>query len=227
MANKVKAIILAGGRGTRLMPLTENQPKCMLKIGGKPILEHIVSNLRRHSINDISVTTHYRSKQIKEYFGATLKYLHEDKPLGNAGRLSTIPRDRDVPWLVINGDLMVDINFWAPIRHFLRKPAVHTVTCATRINACEPYGRIMLDHHTNNSYIEENHTHSYLANAGIYIIGYHAQLPEKPVFSMVDIINLNSHHNSVHILDGTWMDIGTVQDYAKAQDIYQHKKEEL
>src|SRR5204862_6359899 len=112
----VKAVILAGGEGTRMRPLTSNTPKPMMPIANKPMLEHIVALLALHGFDEIVVTVAFLANQIRDYFGdgsdfgVTMRYATEDSPLGTAGSVRNASAELDDTFLVISGDVLTDID---------------------------------------------------------------------------------------------------------------------
>lgn len=118
----MKAIILAGGLGTRLRPLTERLPKPLLPIKGKPIIEHALENFKKHGITDVILSIGYKADRIKEYFkdgrlfGVNLEYLVENEPLGTGGAIKAAAKGIDETFLVINGDNLADFNWTSAIQ---------------------------------------------------------------------------------------------------------------
>ena len=129
----MKAVILAGGEGTRLRPLTSNQPKPMMPLVNRPMLEHIVALLEKHGFDDIVVTVAYLGNQIRDYFGdgsdfgVRMRYATEEQPLGTAGSVRNAADELDETFLVISGDVITDIDL-GEIRSFHReRKAVATI----------------------------------------------------------------------------------------------------
>jgi CBS domain-containing protein len=114
----VQAVVMAGGLGTRLRPLTEDLPKPMLPVGGKPLMERVIEQLRQVGIRRVNITTHYMPEKIMEYFGdgcafgIELNYVHEERPLGTGGALGLMPTPQE-PVLVMNGDILTQVDFRA------------------------------------------------------------------------------------------------------------------
>lgn len=107
----MRAIILCGGYGKKLRPLTWLKPKCMVRVNGKPVLEHIVNHLRNHGINEIYVNLHYKPKQVMDYFGTSLVYLYEPKLLGEEGTISALYPYINNDWcVVVNGDTLTNLD---------------------------------------------------------------------------------------------------------------------
>ena len=112
----IKAVVMAGGFGTRLHPLTEHMPKPMLQVGEKPLMEHMIDQIRESGISNVHITTHYLPEKIENHFGngedfgVNLHYVSEEEPLGTAGSLGLIKK-RHEPLLVVNGDILTKVNF--------------------------------------------------------------------------------------------------------------------
>ncbi len=221
---QLQAVVMAGGEGRRLRPLTDNMPKPMLPLGDKPILERIVTQLRDSGIQHINVTTHYKHEMITDYFGdgssfgVNINYLEEDQPLGTAGALKHVP-DSGTPILVMNGDVLTDVNFQAMLDFHVEQNADMTVAVA--IQKIEvPYGVVDTDglHIIN---IKEKPVLQHFVNAGVYLINpcLFDYIPESLPFDMPDLIStiieakLRVISFPVHEY---WVDIGKHSDYEQA-----------
>jgi len=117
----VSAVVMAGGYGARLRPLTNEIPKPMLPLGDKPLVEHTIDNLRRYGVQQVYMATHYKPEALSNHFGdgrafgVQIDYIHEEQPLGTAGVLASLPKGDD-PLLVINGDIVTDVSYGAMLR---------------------------------------------------------------------------------------------------------------
>ena len=220
----VTAVIMAGGYGRRLRPLTEKTPKPMLPVGNRPLLEHVVGQLREAGIRRILLTTHYRPDVIVEHFGngerfgVQLEYVVEDRPLGTAGSLAFAQSDE--PLLVMNGDILTNINFRAML-NFHREHGAD-LTVAVRIHEYQvPYGVVAMEEARVRA-LTEKPTYRFFINAGIYLLqpDLRRYIPGNAPYDMTDLIEQA-------LLDGRkvvgfpvheyWVDIGQLRDYERAQ----------
>lgn len=221
----VKAVVMAGGFGKRLHPLTENLPKPMLPVGDKPIMEHIIDGLRTAGIRQVSVTTHYMPEKIKAYFGTgadfgvNINYVAEDQPLGTAGGVGLLD-PIDEPLLVINGDILTGLNFRDMVAYHQETQAALTVALRP-YHFSVPYGVV----ETENGYVRslvEKPVYTFYVNAGIYLLSpqAHQLIPRGQRMDMTDLINrlLEQHQQVASFpLREYWLDIGQPGDYARAQ----------
>lgn len=222
----ITAVVMAGGYGTRLRPLTEQLPKPMLPVGDKPLLELIIQQLSRSGIHRVNLTTHYKADKIIEYFGngrnfgVDISYVEEDEPLGTAGSLSLL-EDSDLPVLVINGDILTKVDF----RAMLEFHAEHVADMTVAVRQHEfliPYGVV----DTNGSHVNsitEKPVMRHLINAGMYLLGREALkfIPIGEPYTMPELISkLITEGKSVisFPVEEYWLDIGHQADYAQAQE---------
>ena len=146
----MKAVVMAGGEGTRLRPLTSNQPKPMVPIVGKPCMEHIVELLKEHGFDDIVVTLAFMPQAIRGYFGAgeshdvSIRYSVEESPMGTAGSVKLAEGALDEPFLVISGDALCDIDLGALVRFHKEKEALVTIGLKSVDNPLE-FGIVVID----------------------------------------------------------------------------------
>lgn len=225
----IQAIVMTGGRGLRLRPLTEKIPKPMLPVGDKPLLERILEQLRNSGIHQINLSTHYKSDQIVSYFGdgrkwgVRINYLHEDQPLGTAGVLGKLQNSKE-PLLIMNGDILTQTNFHAMLDFHLIN--VSNLTVAVR--SCElrlPYG-VIETNGENVQGISEKPILKYFINAGVYLMNPDLcqYIPKNRPFDMPDLIKrvVAEGHKVVSFpIHEYWMDIGQMEDYQLAQRSYQ------
>lgn len=222
----VPAVIMAGGQGTRLRPLTEHLPKPMLPVGGRPVMEHTIQRLRDAGIQQIRVTTHYKPESIQDYFGkgdrfgVDIEYIHEETPLGTAGALRLLPSS-DQPYLVVNGDVVTDLDFRALLDFHEEAEADMTVS-VRQYEVRVPYGVVEVDG-TRVRGITEKPTLSFLANAGVYLVEPEALrlIPAAARFEMTDLISLLLERGKRVLsfpIHEYWIDIGRFADYERAQE---------
>ena len=172
----VSAVLMAGGRGERLRPLTDRIPKPLLPIEGKAIIDYNIEALSRAGITDITVTTRYLAQQIHDHFaspvgGVNVKCVEEEKPLGTIGALALIERNKDTDvTLVMNSDLLTTISFEEMyLTHIQRKADITIAVLPYTVSV--PYAILCTETESNKvTAIEEKPTYSYYANAGIYLI---------------------------------------------------------
>ncbi|WP_295127395.1 nucleotidyltransferase family protein [uncultured Chitinophaga sp.] len=227
----VDAVIMAGGEGRRLKPLTDSIPKPLLPVGDKPIIEHNVDRLDSFGVENIYITVKYLGEQIEHYFkngrerNISIKFVREDEPLGTLGACSLIKDFRHEYVLVMNSDLLTDINYEDFFIEFIRSGADMAVaTIPYVINV--PYAVL----ETQDNFVQtfkEKPTYTYYSNAGIYLVRKELleNLPYNSFFNatdlMDDLIGQNKKVLSYPLL-GYWLDIGKHEDYKKAQEDIKH-----
>lgn len=222
----IQAVIMAGGFGTRLQPLTNDLPKPMLPVGGRPLMEHIVKQLRVAGIQRVNVTTHYKPEKIMDHFGdgqafdVALSYVNEDLPLGTGGALGLLPTPSE-PTLVINGDILTDINIRAFVDYHREYKAAMTVA-VRRYEVEVPYGVIEAEE-CHIKRINEKPKLTFFVNAGIYLIepSVYELIPAGKSFHMTDLIEwlIQAKRTVVSFpIREDWLDVGRHADYALAQE---------
>ena len=222
-------LIMAGGFGKRLMPLTQDTPKPMLKLHGRPILEHIIDGLVREGFSNFFIATHYLGKMIRDYFGdgsqksITITYLDEDEPLGTGGALSLLPY-MEQPVLVLNGDVITSTSYRNIAAFHANQEADMTV--ASRIYEAQvPFGVIVSQNEMVTELIEKP-IQQYIVNAGIYVVNAKVinELGEVRKFHITDLIEqlLRSGRAvaNYQILE-FWQDVGQHDDFNMVQDMKQ------
>lgn len=230
----VHALIMAGGFGTRMMPLTEETPKPMLPVGGKPLMERTLERLREAGIRRVTVSTHHRPEKIREHFGdggaygIEMEYVHEKQPLGTGGSLGLMDQS-DEPLLVINGDVLTRVDFRAMIEYHKEHQAEMTIA-VRHYGLKVPYGVVECEGPRVCS-LREKPEVMVLVNAGVYVLEPSVQelVPRDQRFDMTDLIQLLLDANrtvvSFPIIE-YWVDIGQPADYARAQNDAQAKERE-
>ena len=231
---KNAVFIMAGGFGKRLRPLTDNCPKPMLKIAGKPILEIIIEKFIDAGFRRFYISTHFLPEVIKEYFkdgshmGINIKYLHEEVPLGTGGAISMLPSDEiNEPFIMINGDVVTNVNLEKLLDFHTENNSLATV-CARQFDQQVPYGVINHDK-LNITSITEKPINSYLVNAGIYVLDRDILnfVRKKELIDMPDVIEkaINKKYKvSVFPIHEYWLDVGQKNDFSQADIDYRKYK---
>ncbi|HVP13531.1 MAG TPA: nucleotidyltransferase family protein [Phycisphaerae bacterium] len=222
---RLSAVIMAGGFGKRLFPLTQDVPKPMLPIGDRPLMQRTIEQLRDAGISRVNVTTHYRHDKIAEHFGdgrefgVRMKYVNEDQPLGTAGALALMEVP-DEPLLVINGDILTQVDFRAMLAYHRKHEADLTVGLRN-FDFQVPYGVLECEGPLVRC-VREKPRFSFLANGGIYLLepSVYPYLPSGERCDMTDLIQrlLDADRRVVGFpITEYWLDIGRPDEYAKAQ----------
>lgn len=232
----MQAIILAGGKGTRLAPYTMVFPKPLMPIGDMPILEIVIRQLKKHGFTKIVLAVGYLSGLIEAYFGdgskwgVQITYSREDQPLGTAGPIALLD-DLDENFLVMNGDLLTNIDYSDLMLHHIESGALSTVSIYTKdvpinlgILELDKDGKIV-------NYIEKP-TLKYKVSMGIYafnkdivhfiIRGKYLDLPE-----LIKALIQKNKNVSGYMFEGYWMDIGRHEDYSKVLEEFESVKDKL
>ncbi len=228
----IDAVLMAGGKGERLRPLTEKTPKPLLEVGGKCIIDHNVDRLISYGVKHINVTINYLGEQIEEHFsiprdGIQVRTFREPKFLGTIGSVKFVDTFYNDTVLVMNSDLFTNIDYEDFFLHFQQHDAEMSVA-AVPYNISIPFGILDLEGRDIKGLIEKP-KYNYYANAGIYLVKKRAlaEIPEDTFFHATHLIEkLISQGKKVirYPLNGTWIDIGTHQEYAKAKDLVKHLK---
>ena len=224
-----RVVLMAGGLGTRLRPLTEHTPKPMLKVGNRPILETIIMNFKKYGFTNIIISVSYKSEIIEEYFkdgsdlGVTIEYIHEEKRMGTAGALSLIKDKLDEPFFVMNGDLLTNINFENMMEYHLLHNSIATMG-VREYDFQVPYGVVNVDGVDILS-IEEKPTHSFFVSGGIYILDTEALkfIPNNEFYDMPTVFEnlIQNRKKSISFpIREYWLDIGRVEEFEKANNEY-------
>ena len=228
----VDAVLMAGGKGERLRPLTEKMPKPLLRVGDKAIIDHNIDRLISYGVQHISVTVNYMKEQLEEHYalphnGVQVQCVREPKFLGTIGSIKFVERFYNDTVLVMNSDIFTDINYEDFYLHFIEHDAEMSVA-ALPYTFSVPYGIFDLDGRNIQGLIEKP-TYNYYANAGIYLIKHRAldEIPEDTFFHATDLIKKLIAEGKKVVrfpLNGTWIDIGNPQEYQKANELVKHLK---
>ncbi len=221
----LQAVIMAGGFGSRLRPLTEDMPKPMLPVGGRPLMEVLLEQLRDSGIRNVSVTTHFKPEKISNYFGdgkkfgVDLNYINEEHPLGTGGALGLLAKPSE-PLLVINGDVLTQVDFRA-MYAFHREYKADLTLAVRQYDFEVPYGVIKSEGVFVKA-IQEKPRFNFFVNAGIYLLqpDVYEYIPSGKRFNMTDLIQWLMDAGRVVVnfpVREYWLDIGQHADYAKAQ----------
>lgn len=228
-------VLMAGGLGMRLRPLTEDCPKPMLPLGGKPILRHIIDNFLNIGYHRFVIAVNYRREVIKEYFGngawlgCDIQYLEENQPLGTAGALSLLQTRPDKPFFVMNTDLLTTLNF-VHLMDFHNEHSGAGTICVKEYCYEVPFGVIQTESQRVTTLIEKP-THRFQINAGIYVLNPIALdfVPQNKLFHMTSLIQqLLDKDNPVFSFPVVeeWLDVGRPSDLEKAQCDYVNLRRE-
>lgn len=223
-------VIMAGGFGKRMMPLTKNKPKPLLKIDGMPILEIIIKRFAEQGFKHFYISTYYKSELIKNYFGIgkkwniNIKYLEEKKPLGTAGALQLLPKNiTKLPIIVTNGDVITNINFKNLLDTHSKGDNTATI-CVKEKSVRSDFGIV----ETNRGLlkqISEKPINKFLINAGIYAININntPKIKKNTYMDMPTLLNNlvdMKKKIKLYFLYEDWQDIGIISEYNKAKKIY-------
>ena len=224
------AVLMAGGKGERLRPLTEKIPKPLLPVGSKPIIDYNIDNLISYGISHINVTVNYLKEQLEAHFcnpinGVQVNCVQEPCYLGTIGSIKLVDSFCNDTILVMNSDLFTNINYEDFFLHFQANEADMSVA-AVPYSVSIPYGIFDLDGR-NIKGLKEKPSFNYYANAGIYLIKKSLLdlIPNNTFFNATDLIELliNKNYKVIRFpLTGYWIDIGKHEDYNKAQDLVKH-----
>lgn len=224
-------VIMAGGRGQRLAPLTDTKPKPLIPVGSKPIIEHNIDRLVSYGIDDVWISVKYLGEQIQAYLGdgknkgIDINYVWEDEPLGTIGSVSKIKNFSHDTILVTNSDLLTNINYEDFYLDFLESGADFSVA-STPYVVNVPYAVLETDR-LNVTAFREKPTYTYYSNAGIYLIKKSVLrfIPEHTFFNATDLMQtllVESKSIRTYPIRGYWLDIGNHEDYQKALNDFEH-----
>ena len=226
-----KVVLMVGGLGTRLKPLTDTTPKPMLPVGGKPILQTIVEKFVSYGFVNIIMCVGYKSNIIQDYFedgskfGANIEYVLEDKRMGTAGALTLLNDEQkpNEPFFVMNGDLLTNVNFENMLDFHIGHNAKATM-CVREYDFQVPYGVVNIQNGKIAS-IEEKPTHSFFVSAGMYMLDSLCidMIPKDEFYDMPTLFEemIKNDDNTVSFpIREYWLDIGRIDEYEKANKEY-------
>lgn len=228
----VHAIIMAGGKGQRLMPLTKNTPKPLLKIGDKPIIEYNIDRLAKYGINHIHISVNYLGDQLKAYFTdgknkeVNISYITEVEFLGTIASVKLTNDYKHDTLLVMNSDLLTNIDLYDFYKSFMEEEADMAIA-STSYHVDIPYAVMETNGSSQVSSLKEKPRYTYYSNAGIYLIKKELLdlIPDNTFYNVTDLIDrlleLNKKVVSFPII-GYWLDIGKHEDFKKAQEDIKH-----
>lgn len=224
----IDAVIMAGGRGERLRPLTDTVPKPMLKIGDKPILEHNIKRLQEYGVDDFWITINYKGEIIRDYFGngeemnINIEYIKEDQPLGTIGSVSKISGFKHENVLIMNSDILTNLDYEHFFLDFISENADLSIV-SIPYKVLVPYA-VLESNERSITGFSEKPTYTYYSNGGIYLVKkklLEDYIPQGTFFNATDfmekLVDAGCKVISYH-LSGYWLDIGKHDDYSKAQE---------
>jgi dTDP-glucose pyrophosphorylase len=224
-----KVVLMVGGLGRRLSPLTDNLPKPLLNVGNKPLLETIIDNFSKYGLKNFILSVNYKSEMIEDYFGdgskfgVNIKYAHENKRMGTAGALSLMKEELTATFFVMNGDLLTNINFDHMIRYHIECQSVATMGIK-QYDFQVPYGVVNVNEQRIVS-IEEKPSHNFFVNAGIYILDKSVlnEIPYDTFYDMPTLFKTLIANNNMAVsflIREYWLDVGHKSNYEQANSEY-------
>jgi len=219
-------LLMAGGFGTRLLPLTKETPKPLLKVGKLPILETIITQFIDAGFHNFYISTHYKAEMVREHFGdgsawgVSIQYIHESEPMGTAGSLGLLPRDiQDLPILVMNGDLLTKVNFEHLLEFHNEQGGIATM-CVREYDFQVPYGVIESKECRITSIVEKP-VHRFFVNAGIYVLdpALVKSVDGKTYLDMPSLLESrieSGEQVDTFPLHEYWIDIGHLEEFERA-----------
>mgnify|MGYP000002800559 FL=1 len=219
--------IMAGGFGKRLLPLTKNTPKPLLKIGERPIIENIIRQFIDHGFYKFYISTHYKSEQIREYlkdgsqYGVNIHYVHEDVPLGTAGSLGLLPKDiPDLPMIVMNGDLLTKVDL-GNLLEFHNASKFDATMGIREYDVQIPFGVVDINDGKIQG-IREKPLHKFFVNAGIYVLNNNLikKINGNSYLDMPNFLENEIKNNGINAfpIHEYWQDIGRLEEYTMANN---------
>jgi dTDP-glucose pyrophosphorylase len=226
-------VIMAGGKGTRLKPITNIIPKPLVPIGNKAIMEHIIDNFVHTGCNRFYCSVNYKSKMIENYFDEierdyNIEYFQEEFPMGTAGSLSLLKDKLQTSFFVSNCDILIDQDY-SEIYDFHKKHAYELTIVATLKNYKIPYGILDVSENGRLEAVKEKPDLTFFVNTGMYILEPELlkEIPDDKYFDITDLFQLIKNRDGkigvFPISEGAWMDIGNWEEYNKTQDVFKKR----
>ena len=222
-------VLMAGGEGKRLQPLTNHCPKPMLNVGGKPVLESILENFIDQGFSHFYLSVNYKAEMIRNHFGdgsrwgVEIGYLNESKPLGTAGALSMLPSKPEAPVIVMNGDILTKVNY-SELLDFHEENQSYATMCVRGYKDTIPYGVVSIKQNLLTK-IEEKPVRQCFVNAGLYVLSPSVldNIPPDSFLNMPDLfadLLKKGRCVTAYPIRDYWIDIGHIDDYEKANGDY-------
>ena len=223
-----RVVLMAGGLGTRLRPLTDDTPKPLLQVGDKPILETIINGFAKYGFRNIILSVSYKAEMIEAYFGdgsrfgVNIEYVHENQRMGTAGALSLMREQLSEPFFVMNGDLLTNINFEHMLEYHMSNEA--TATMGVREYDFQvPYGVVNVDGHDILS-IDEKPVHNFFVSGGVYVLSPEVlKVIPDTYYDMPTLFEklIEEKKKSISFpIREYWLDIGQISDFHRANAEY-------
>ena len=221
-------VMMAGGQGRRLWPLTDFVPKPMLPVGSQPMLEHILAQVVRHGFRRIFVSINHLGEQIERHFGdgqtfgCSIEYLREDRPLGTGGSLSLLPGPPEHPVLVTNGDLLTSVDL-SELMDYHESGGAAATLCVRQLTYQVPYGIVKCDGDEVTA-VDEKPAHTELVNAGIYVFepSLLAYVPSDGSDYPLPALIAEAHSRGLKVrrfaIKEEWMDVGHLDEYERVRE---------
>lgn len=230
----VDAVLMAGGKGMRLRPLTENTPKPLLKVGDKPIIEYNIDRLAKVGVENIYLSVNYLGEQLEDYFGdgsdrnLNIGYIKEDKPLGTIGSVLLVDKFEHDEIIIMNSDLLTNIDF-ADFYKTFKESGADMAVAATTYHVDVPYAVLEADETQQVKSLKEKPRYTYFSNAGIYLLKKKLleMIPKGEFYDITDLMDkVLAMDNKLitYPINGYWLDIGKHEDFKKAQEDIKHIK---
>ncbi len=230
----IDAVLMAGGEGKRLRPLTETTPKPLLKVGGKPIIEYNIDRLASVGVKNIHLSINYLGRQLEDYFAdgssksLNIQYIKETKPLGTIGSVLLASGFENDEILVMNSDLLTNIDF-ADFYKTFKESEADMAVAVTTYSVDVPYAILETDAKQKVKSLKEKPRYTYLSNAGIYLLKKSVlqMIPPDTFFDITDLMEkVIAMDNKLvtYPINGYWLDIGKHEDFNKAQEDIKHIK---
>jgi len=229
----MQAVILAGGKGTRLSPYTTVLPKPLVPVGEYPVLEILIRQLKKHGIKELIISTGHLAQLIEAYFGngkkfgVDIRYVREVKPLNTAGAIGIIDGLKD-NFIVMNGDILTTLDYKKLFQYHIRKKSIATIGTIKR-PVKDDYGVIITDKKLELKNYIEKPTHIYRVSLGVYVLNAQCleYIKKGEAISMPELfLKMKKHKEKIQCYNSKdyWLDIGNLEDFKKAQEEFKKNK---